>query len=102
MLLHKPVFPGQSKLNLTSFYYIRSFLATKEQLELIFHTLGTPTHDECPTLCEMRAFKEGNFKKQRAKSLIRQPRIDGQRADLLEKFLKVSIFNFNLLLLCLI
>ncbi|KAI6175657.1 Protein kinase domain-containing protein [Aphelenchoides bicaudatus] len=73
MLIHKPSFPGQT---------------TKEQLELIFHTLGTPTLEDCPNLCEMRAFKEGNFKKQRARSLIRQPRIDAQRADLLEKFLK--------------
>lgn len=82
MLLHKPVFPGQT---------------TKEQLDLIFHTLGTPTPDDCPGLCEMPAFKQGNFKKQRARSLIRQPRIDGQRADLLEKFLKVYSFIYFIL-----
>ncbi|KAI6187277.1 Protein kinase domain-containing protein [Aphelenchoides besseyi] len=77
MLLHKPVFPGQSN---------------DEQLRLIFNTLGTPSPDDCPTLCDMPAFKQymekSGGKKQRAKSLIRLPRVDGERADLLEKFLK--------------
>uniref|UniRef100_A0A1I7RHA7 cyclin-dependent kinase n=1 Tax=Bursaphelenchus xylophilus TaxID=6326 RepID=A0A1I7RHA7_BURXY len=73
MLHHKPMFPGQSN---------------EEQLKLIFNMLGTPTMEECPDLCQMPGFKQGNFKKQRAKSLIRQPRVDAQRADLLEKCLK--------------
>ncbi|KAI6214238.1 Protein kinase domain-containing protein [Aphelenchoides besseyi] len=77
MLLHKPVFPGQSN---------------DEQLRLIFNTLGTPSPDDCPSLCDMPAFKQymekSGGKKQRAKSLIRLPRVDGERADLLEKFLK--------------
>lgn len=92
MLLHKPVFPGQSKSKIFLSFNQKKILATKEQLDLIFHTLGTPAPEDCPSLCSMKAFKEGNFKKQRARSLIRQPRIDSQRADLLEKFLKVGFF----------
>lgn len=63
---------------------------TKEQLDLIFHLLGTPTSEDCPQLCEMPAFKKANFKRQKARPLIGISRIDVQRADLLEKFLKVS------------
>ncbi|CAD5219452.1 unnamed protein product [Bursaphelenchus okinawaensis] len=73
MLHHKPMFPGQSN---------------DEQLKLIFNMLGTPTMDSCPELCQMPGFKQGNFKKQKAKSLIRHPRVDAQRADFLEKCLK--------------
>ncbi|KAI6207337.1 Protein kinase domain-containing protein [Aphelenchoides fujianensis] len=66
MLSHKPMFPGQSN---------------DEQLRLIFNTLGTPVADDCPALCEMPAYKQymekTNGKKQRARSLIRLPRIDG-------------------------
>jgi serine/threonine protein kinase len=73
MLTHKAMFTGQS---------------TVEQLNLIFQLLGTPTAEDHPTLTKLPLFEMSNFKKHKAKTLLWPPRIDSQRADLLNKMLQ--------------
>jgi cyclin-dependent kinase 17 len=76
MLTRKAMFPGST---------------TDEQLNLIFQTLGPPTHEKASSLFESPNFKQLNFRpsNSKPKPLTKlSPRIDGQSADLLDKFLK--------------
>jgi serine/threonine protein kinase len=75
MLTRKAMFPGST---------------TDEQLNLIFSTLGPPTHEKASSLLETPNFKQLNFRPtNKPKPLTKlSPRIDSQSADLLDKFLK--------------
>lgn len=80
MLTRKAMFPGST---------------TDEQLNLIFSTLGPPTPERAPSLFESPNFKALNLRPSKPRSLTKMsPRIDSQSADLLEKFLKVSLTSF--------
>ena len=84
MLTRKAMFPGST---------------TDEQLNLIFQTLGLPTHERAVSLFESPNFKQLNLRPTKPKPLTKlSPRIDNQSADLLEKFLKVKIEAIKYLL----
>ncbi|XP_061488138.1 cyclin-dependent kinase 18 isoform X4 [Rhineura floridana] len=73
MVTGRPMFPGST---------------VKEELHLIFRTLGTPTEDSWPGITSNEEFKAYNFTQYRAQPLINHaPRLDTEGIDLLTSLL---------------
>ncbi|CAI5777695.1 cyclin-dependent kinase 18 isoform X1 [Podarcis lilfordi] len=73
MVTGRPMFPGST---------------VKEELHLIFRTLGTPTEESWPGITSNEEFKAYNFTQYRAQPLINHaPRLDTEGIDLLMSLL---------------